>query len=377
MEKLKTERLHSLDSLRAIMMMLGLVLHSAATYSIDVGDWPINDPKAMSYSNDFIVGLIHSFRMPIFFLIAGFFGSMLFYEKTPLKMIKNRISRVVYPFLVFLILLWPLMLLTFGYTKSVFAGSHDPFAEVVSIFSSPFAFIPRHTIHLWFLYYLIIITILTVLIAFQMKMFPRVRKEIIKIFKWMIQNPIRRLAFFPTLIFALYFVSEITEVETAPFFFLNPISLIFYFVFYLIGWLLFKSKDVLPSFKTADWWCAFIGTGLFITFFFYRDELNEIPLMLISALMIWSFVFGITGLFIRYGSNYSSKMRYISDASYWVYLVHLPLTGIIPALIMDLTIPASFKCLLVFAITTLICFVTYHYFVRTTFVGKFLNGRKY
>ena len=150
MEKIKTERLHSLDSLRAIMMMLGLVLHSAATYSISVGDWPINDTNALNYSNDFIVGLIHSFRMPIFFLVAGFFGSMLFYERTPLKMIKNRISRLVYPFLVFLTLLWPLMILTFGYTQFVFAGSHHPFVETIKIFSSPFAFIPRHTFHLWF-----------------------------------------------------------------------------------------------------------------------------------------------------------------------------------------------------------------------------------
>lgn len=28
----KTERLHSLDALRAIMMLLGLVIHSAITY---------------------------------------------------------------------------------------------------------------------------------------------------------------------------------------------------------------------------------------------------------------------------------------------------------------------------------------------------------
>ena len=377
MGKSKTERLHSLDSLRAIMMMLGLVLHSAATYSIDVGDWPISDPKTMSYSNDFIVGLIHSFRMPIFFLVAGFFGSMLFYERTPLKMIKNRISRLVYPFLVFLFLLWPLMILTFGYTKSVFAGIHHPFAEVAHIFSSPFAFIPRHTFHLWFLYYLIFTTILTVLIALQMKMFPRVRKEIIKKFKWLIQNPIRRLVFFPALIFALYFVSEITEVETSPFFFPDPISLIFYFVFYLIGWVLFKAKDVLSSFKTADWLCVFIGSVLFCTSFFFRDEFNETSLMLLSALMIWSFVFGITGLFIRYGSHYSSKLRYVSDASYWVYLIHLPLTGIIPAFLVDLNIPGSFKFFIVLVITSLICFLSYHYLVRSSFIGKFLNGRKY
>ena len=377
MGKSKTERLHSLDSLRAIMMMLGLVLHSAATYSIDVGDWPISDPKTMSYSNDFIVGLIHSFRMPIFFLVAGFFGSMLFYERTPLKMIKNRISRLVYPFLVFLFILWPLIILTFGYTKSVFAGIHHPFAEVAHIFSSPFAFIPRHTFHLWFLYYLIFTTILTVLIALQMKMFPRVRKEIIKKFKWLIQNPIRRLVFFPAMIFTLYFVSEITEVETSPFFFPNPISLIFYFVFYLIGWVLFKAKDVLSSFTTADWLCVFIGTVLFCTSFFFRDEFNETSLMLLSALMIWSFVFGITGLFIRYGSHYSSKLRYVSDASYWVYLIHLPLTGIIPALIVNLNIPGSFKFFIVLVITSLICFLSYHYLVRSSFIGKFLNGRKY
>lgn len=377
MGKSKTERLHSLDSLRAIMMMLGLVLHSAATYSIDVGDWPISDPKTMSYSNDFIVGLIHSFRMPIFFIVAGFFGSMLFYERTPLKMIKNRISRLVYPFLVFLFLLWPLMILTFGYTKSVFAGIHHPFAEVAHIFSSPFAFIPRHTFHLWFLYYLIFTTILTVLIALQMKMFPRVRKEIIKKFKWLIQNPIRRLVFFPAMIFTLYFVSEITEVETSPFFFPNPISLIFYFVFYLIGWVLFKAKDVLSSFTTADWLCIFTGTVLFCTSFFFRDEFNETILMLMSALMIWSFVFGITGLFIRYGSHYSSKLRYVSDASYWVYLIHLPLTGIIPAFLVDLNIPGSFKFFIVLVITSLICFLSYHYLVRSSFIGKFLNGRKY
>ena len=377
MEKSKTERLHSLDSLRAIMMMLGLVLHSAATYSISVGDWPINDTSALNYSNDFIVGLIHSFRMPIFFLVAGFFGSMLFYERAPLKMIKNRITRLVYPFLVFLILLWPVMLLTFGYTQLVFDGSHHPFTEVKNIFSSPFAFIPRHTFHLWFLYYLIFVTILTVVIAFTINLFPRLKSEIIKKFKWLIQNPIRRLVFFPALIFALYFVSEITEVETSPFFFPNPISLIFYFAFYVIGWVLFKAKDVLSSFKRADWFCTCMGTVLFCSSFFFRDELNETMLMLISALMIWSFVFGITGLFIRYGSQHSAKMRYISDASYWVYLIHLPLTGIIPSLIVGLRIPGSFKFIIVLVITSFICFVSYHYMVRSTFIGKFLNGRKY
>jgi len=77
----KTERIHSLDSLRAIMMLLGLVLHSAITYgNADWGStWSLKDPIATSSVNDYIVDIIHVFRMQIFFLVAGFFGAMLFY----------------------------------------------------------------------------------------------------------------------------------------------------------------------------------------------------------------------------------------------------------------------------------------------------------
>jgi glucan biosynthesis protein C len=34
--------------------------------------------------------------MPIFFVVAGFFGALLFYERKPLKMAKNRLSRIVF-----------------------------------------------------------------------------------------------------------------------------------------------------------------------------------------------------------------------------------------------------------------------------------------
>ena len=113
-------RIHSLDSLRAIMMLLGLVLHSAITYSVyeDLGSWPIRN-SFTHLSNDFIVSIIHSFRMPIFFLVSGFFSSMLFYERNPLAMINNRVSRIVFPFIVSIILLWPTIVFGFTYCALV------------------------------------------------------------------------------------------------------------------------------------------------------------------------------------------------------------------------------------------------------------------
>jgi glucan biosynthesis protein C len=105
----------------------------------------------------------------------------------------------------------------------------------------------------------------------------------------------------------------------------------------------------------------------------YQDIANAI----VQSLVIWLFIFGITGLFIRYTSNYSARMRYISDASYWVYLVHYTLTIFIAPLLFGWDVHAIIKFLTVIISTTIICFVTYHLFVRSTFIGKFLNGRKY
>lgn len=361
------------------MMLLGLVLHSAVTYGLtDFGSaWPIKDPKTTSVSNDFIVALIHTFRMPIFFLVAGFFGSMLFYERKPLEMIKNRISRLVYPFLVFLLLLWSTNVFTFEYTKLVFAGSDNALSEAIDLFSNPFTFIPHHTIHLWFLYYLILITGTSVLLAVLLKTFPRLTTNIYKTFSWIIRKPILRVLFFSVLTFLGYITLGISEVKTSGSFTPNFNAFIFYFFFYIVGWVLFKSKHLLASLMALDWTCTLLGIILFSIYFFFNQLLDYKLVITLSSLIVWLFVFGITGLFIRYGSNYSSRMRYISDASYWVYLIHLSFTAIIPSLLIDWEVPATFKFLTVLISTTFICFVSYNYCVRSSFIGKFLNGRKY
>jgi hypothetical protein len=55
----------------------------------------------------------------------------------------------------------------------------------------------------------------------------------------------------------------------------------------------------------------------------------------------------------------------------------LPIAAFIPALIYEWQVPAMLKFLTVLSGTSIICFTTYHLFVRSTFIGKFLNGRKY
>lgn len=374
----KTERLHSLDSLRAIMMLMGLVLHSAITYAISDwgGAWPLKDPGLTHLSNDFIVGFIHAFRMQIFFVVSGFFGAMLFYERNPLKMVNNRMARIVFPFIVFVLLLWPTVFFAFGYSNLVFSGNPEALTKVLSNFSDWNILVPPRTFHLWFLYYLAMITCSVVVLALVAKKIPAATGTISKAFNWAIQKPILRILVFAGLSAIVYFIMGASQVDTSTSFIPDFNTFIYYFVFYIVGWILFKSKHLLDTFKKYDWINTVLGIILF-TILFFNNGLSYEATILLKSIMVWLLIFGITGLFIRYGSNHSARMRYLSDSSYWVYLVHLPFVAFIPSLIVDWPIPVTLKFLIVLVSTTIICYVSYHYLVRGTFIGRFLNGRKY
>jgi peptidoglycan/LPS O-acetylase OafA/YrhL len=375
----KTERLHSMDALRAIMMLLGLVIHSAITYAVtDWGNvWSLKDPNTTHWTNDYIVDFIHVFRMQIFFFVAGFFGAMLFYERLPLKMVKNRVQRIVFPFIVFVFLLWPSVIVAFVYTRLTFAGDPNAWATASAFLINSDGYIPSSTFHLWFLYYLALITGFSVIIALTVKRFKSFTNKTTRLFNKIILHPILRIFVFASFTTVVYHFMNTSQVATSGSFIPDLNTFTYYQFFYIIGWILFKSKELLDEMKRLDWLSTIAGMGLFSIYFYWINDFNIMSAILIKSVTVWCLIFGITGLFIRYASNHSRVMRYISDASYWVYLIHLSFTAILPSFIMDWPIPSTLKFVVVMLTTFFICFVTYHYFVRSTFIGKFLNGRVY
>lgn len=369
------------------MMLLGLVLHSALTYNVtNHGNvWILKDPDSTNIATDFLVLMIHSFRMPIFFLIAGFFGAMLFYERSPKRMIHNRIARIVFPFIVFLVLLAPILHFSFGFGSQTLNGQENALTNVLQPFSNFDFYIPDSTSHLWFLYYLIYCTAFAVLLALVLKKIPKLTAFIKMIGTWVFPKPLIRIFFFAGMTFLMLTVLQTPMVASSTSLTPDAHTFIYYVFFYLVGWILYTCKQHLQTIRKFDWLATITAIILVVTqglIIQYSDlglqpNSNSPLLIAFSSFTVWLFIFGITGLFIRYGSNYSKRMRYISDASYWVYLIHLPLTALFPLTVWKLPIGAIPKFLLVTTATTFVCFVTYHYCVRNTFIGKFLNGRKY
>jgi glucan biosynthesis protein C len=375
----KTERIYSLDSLRATLMLLGILFHSVLTYRVSLSSG-LRDPMGGHIFNDYMKDFIHAFRMQHFYLIAGFFGAMLFYDRGTLQVIKNRFSRIVLPFALFLLLLYPFIRLAKSYTTLIFIGSDTAFASALDYFSSPSSLLPTITWHLWFLYYLILFTAFSIFLGVVLKKIPSFSNRISNAFSWIMQQTKFRVLILSGITFLIYSSIEPKAIDEDVFAFIPSISgFIFYLFFYLAGWLLFKSKHLLNTMMHLDWLCFILGLVVFSVHFFMKESINELLhlKLIIESITTWLLIFGITGLFLSYGSNYSKRMRYMSDSSYCVYLLHLPLTFLIPGLIADWPLHANLKLLIVVTSTTIICFVTYHYLVRDTFIGQFLNGRKY
>ena len=72
-------RYHGLDGLRAAMMLLGLFLHALVSYMhvpVIEGIWPFRDASRHAMWTHLLF-FIHIFRMPVFYVMAGFFAMLL------------------------------------------------------------------------------------------------------------------------------------------------------------------------------------------------------------------------------------------------------------------------------------------------------------
>jgi ABC-type multidrug transport system ATPase subunit len=95
------------------------------------------------------------------------------------------------------------------------------------------------------------------------------------------------------------------------------------------------------------------------------------------AIASWTWTFAIIGIALRFFAGDSPRRRYVSDASYWIYIMHLPIVFLLQAAMMNLPWHWSIKFVLIVSVATLFLFATYHLFVRRTFIGEVLNGRRH
>ena len=112
--RIATSRYHGLDFVRALMMSLGVVLHTALVFMPE--GWIYMDPDSVAWS-PLIVWTIHIFRMSAFFVMAGFFGAMLHARRGTATFLGHRFDRIVVPLVIGWFVLSPLMSLSLSFAR--------------------------------------------------------------------------------------------------------------------------------------------------------------------------------------------------------------------------------------------------------------------
>ena len=128
------ERRHDLDALRATAMLLGIVLHGALAY-LTIPFWPVPDDHT-HISFDVIFTAIHGFRMPLFFVLSGFFTAMLWRKRGIRGTIKQRGKRILLPLAIFVIPIYIAMIGTFVALNAVENSGNVSMAGTDSIWSA-------------------------------------------------------------------------------------------------------------------------------------------------------------------------------------------------------------------------------------------------
>ncbi|MFN4290975.1 MAG: acyltransferase family protein [Permianibacter sp.] len=368
------DRLHYMDNLRAIAMLAGVVFHAALAYSpLMHGIWPTAD-NDQSMVVDAFAWFLHTFRMPLFFLVAGFFAALLVARRGMSGFFRNRGARVLLPLMVFL----PLVLLSTDWlTEHALSTVAQPSPMLVWLrdYVGQHGAMPTMPgwMHLWFLFYLLLFTVLTwVVSALE---FGRLGARFVALPPWVLLLVLPVLLALP--------LAWVSVPWPAPQLLLPSLWALLHFGgYFALGYQLFHNAALLERLRAFSPWllggAVAVYTILFVlTQGFTVSQTTALPHFLHALLEsypgFWMTLWCLLAA-KRWLHGRSAIMRWLADASYWLYLVHLPLLFAIQYRLLDLSLHWVAKFAIATLVTFALSFISYQVLVRHSIIGRMLNG---
>ena len=378
-------RLHALDAVRGFALLLGVAFHAALSFlpGVPPGAWFAMDNSTNQFLGD-AAFVTHIFRMSLFFFIAGYFGRLLYQKLGARSFWSNRLKRILIPLVAGWVILSPIItyLWMSGLTKA-FGGTLPPMPAM------PAGFFPLG--HFWFLYQLLLIYVAVIAVRSLVARLDPAQKLRGLVDK-AVSGSIRTMtgtftlglpvaAALMSLPFWIYWMGiptpDMTLIPQVP-------ASVGFSTAFIFGWLVHRSKDALAA--IAQRWISNLGIAIVATGWLLHSMhvepmaqpgLTKTVYALVFGVAVWGWVLGLTGAALRFLSNYSATRRYLADASYWIYLVHLPLVVALQMWLSDWSLHWSVKYPFILVVSFAVLFASYHYLVRPTFIGQLLNGRKH
>ncbi len=342
-----------MDFARSILMLIGIVYHSAQVYSSSKWRISCNDTNVVF---DYIISFVHSFRMESFYLISGFFSAMLIRKYGHNKFLVNRIARFLIPIFT--------LGLPLNYLMDLYSANRpSSLAEIVNL---NYFFNGSWIGHLWFVANLTIYVILSLYIY---KLIPYKIKNkfyyylsfcIIPIFQFLILRIVWRLP---------------EPFDGSSIFIFNTGLLYSYLPYFLLGMFLFKNKVFLQHISGNFYELLLILILLLITKNRFNNEYIVELLVNINKVALVYLTIGFFYNFFDFNNHY---IKNISIASYSIYIVHQPIVVALSYFLVKTNINNFLQFFIVITLTYFLGYAFHFSIVERNDLLKFLlNGKIY
>ena len=389
-------------------MLLGIVLHAAVPYFSRLYEfesvWPADDDQSVLLA--LVFDFIHSWRMPVFFLLAGFFAHLVLDRRSTSTFVIDRLKRVALPLALFgavmAVIIPPIWV--YGWSGAVsFEVLRNVLADRQDLDSSG-----DLVAHLWFLYYLLLMY--AALVALRALGGPGRALRVVRPAWW--PSACKRLgdavyARMPLLLAlgAVLLLVLRAGNEAKPIWPLNVPDVLYGALFFFYGYGLYARRELVDRLRGDGALAALLSIGI-VTYCVHLILLGVIDGMsksggaaesieflqlldtIFSGFAAVLFSVGLVGLFERVLQQPRRWVRWLADSSYWIYIMHLPVVTFLTfylahldrqGLLKDLTgfsWSAELKFLAACLATAALGIVTYRYLVRYTPLGTLLNGKR-
>ena len=403
----QSQRYHGLDGLRGFAMLLGIVLHGTLPYFSRINGfefvWPADDDQSVLLA--LVFDFIHTWRMPTFFLMAGFFAYLVLERRSTSVFILDRLKRIGLPLLMFgavMAIVVPIIW--------VYGRRGEMSLEIlwrVLEYRQDLDSSGDQVAHLWFLYYLLVMY--ATLMAFRWlggvaKALPAARSVGHRIGSFLGDAVYSRVPVLLVLAAVVLLVLRAGD-ESKPIWPLNVPDVLYGMLFFFYGYGLYARRQLIDKLRGAGTLPVLLGSAavvylVHVVLLGVMDELNKQgeSQKTIDLLGLVRFVFygaaaalfsvGLVGLFERVLRTPQPWVRWLADSSYWIYIMHLPVVAYLTFLLAHLdrqgtlesltglSWSAEAKFLVACVATGALGVVSYRYMVRYTPLGTLLNGKR-
>lgn len=384
----QSPRLHGLDALRGFALLLGVALHASLSFMPGAQYFWIVDDTSSSVAMNAVFYAIHPFRMIVFFVLAGFFGRMLCERLGPVGFARDRWRRVALP----LLAAWPLVFT--GIVIAVVGAAKLKFGSLPAESPPGPKFTPDDfpLTHLWFLYVLCLFYAVTLALRALVARLDARGAIVRRADAWLrgLLGPWAALVLalpLATMLFAhegwyAWFGIPTPDTSLYP----NRPALVGYGLAFGVGWLLHRQRELLDRIarqRHAHGLLALAATALSLSLVGLSPAAEPAPQDAHTALYAfayvtsgWAWSLALIGYALRHASGESALRRWLADASYWVYLAHLPVVMLLQVAARQFEAPWWIEYPAVVCLALALLFASYQFGVRHTALGAWLNGRR-